>query len=142
MWSELTRKNEDVKESKMEALRHHRMQIVGFDLGVRDIIMDKTAGYKLRVDYTYVGKNVFSGARLFELKATHGVPLEISVPAILNKGKVITWDQFIDQARMNKLWDFQILEMITHAIQDAGMDPDYISGVIARTKLYMLKNPL
>lgn len=127
MYSELTRRNEDVIESKMSEPRKGRMEVVGYNLEVKSL---------------YSGNNVFPGDRLFELKATHGVPLEISVSAILNKGKVIDWIQFIEQARRNKFWDFQILDMITNAIQDAGLDPDYIHGVVERTKLYMLQNPL
>ncbi|UQT03023.1 alanine-tRNA ligase [Serratia phage vB_SmaS-Totoro] len=127
MYSELSRRNEDVIESKMPEPRQKRMKVIG---------------YKMEVTPMYSGNQVFPGDRLFELKATHGVPLEISVAAILNKGKVIDWSQFIEQARRNKFWDFQILDMITNAIQDAGLDPDYITGVVERTKFYMLKNPL
>ncbi|QDB71265.1 alanyl-tRNA synthetase [Serratia phage Moabite] len=127
MYSELSRRNEDVIESKMSEPRQKRMEVVG---------------YKMEVTSMYSGNQVFPGDRLFELKATHGVPLEISVAAILNKGKVIDWGQFIEQARRNKFWDFQILDMITNAVQDAGTDPDYIAGVVERTKFYMLKNPL
>lgn len=87
--------------------------------------------------------NAFPGKRLFELKATHGVPLETSVDLIINDHRrVVDWCGFVDEARKNGWWDFQTLEAITNALGDADVPHALRDGIIPRVKLYMLKNPL
>lgn len=118
-------KSDDIVPFKVVP-RPSRMKVVGSTLTIKDIPSSK----------------LFPGDRLFELKATHGVPLDVSISAILNKGKNISWVPFIDQARKNKMWDFQTIELMTQSLEDAGVDPDYKTGVISRAKLYILNNPI
>ena len=83
---------------------------------------------------------LFSGKTLFELKATHGLPLDITINEVIIVRKMkITWDEYIECARINNWWDFQIIDSIEIALQDSGLEKDMISEIINRTKLYMLK---
>jgi len=83
----------------------------------------------------------FPGSTLFELYATHGLPLSISIDTIINKHKyIIMWDKFIEQARKNDWWDFKTIEYIENGLIDACIDKSYRNGVIERCKLYIMKN--
>ena len=85
-------------------------------------------------------KPVFNGAKLFELKATHGFPLDFALDRIINeKGMSVSWVDFIEAARKNKRWDFQTIEVITHALEDAQVASK--EEIINRAKLYMMKSP-
>jgi hypothetical protein len=85
---------------------------------------------------------IFSGKKLFELKATHGMPLDVAIQEIVDSGARISWGEFVDQARLNKWWDFQILELVETALGMTILDRDYRAEVIARMKLYMYTNKL
>ena len=83
---------------------------------------------------------MFNGAKLFELKATHGFPLDFALDRIINeKGMPVSWVDFIEAARKNKWWDFQTIEVITHALEDAQVASK--EEIINRAKLYMMKSP-
>lgn len=85
----------------------------------------------------------FPGARLFELKATHGLPLDAAIDRIINKHRTaISWDGFLTQARANGWYDFQTMDVITQALEDALIDREMRLGIITRLKLYILKNPM
>lgn len=85
---------------------------------------------------------VFPGARLFELRATHGLPLDIAINEIMVvKGLRIDWPGFIAQARNNQRWDFQIYDLIETGLQDAGVEKSAATEILKRTKLWMLENP-
>ena len=85
--------------------------------------------------------NLFSGSALFELKATHGIPWDITLEHVLSKGYAVNWCEFIDCARKNKWWDFQTLEAITFVLQDVIEDKEVVQAIIDRMKLYILSNP-
>lgn len=83
----------------------------------------------------------FSGAKLFHLKATHGLPLEVAIDMIMNtNGLKIDWPGFIDTARQNDWWDFQIVEAVELALQDGLIEPRLIRGIVTRVKDHILKN--
>jgi ribosomal protein L19 len=46
---------------------------------------------------------------------------------------------FIEAARKNKRWDFQTIEVITHALEDAQVESK--EEIINRAKLYMMRSP-
>lgn len=82
----------------------------------------------------------FSGAKLFELKATHGLPLDVAVDRIVNSEKLsIDWCGFIDQARVQGWYDFQTLDVAEQALTDADVPRDYRDLVILRMKCYILE---
>ena len=87
-------------------------------------------------------QELFRGSMLFNLKASHGLPLAMSIAQIIDDGKLIEWASFINEARKNQWWDFQIIKEVEEAMQDAGLKRDYQQGVLARFRLYMLKNPI
>lgn len=85
---------------------------------------------------------IYSGVKLFNLKATHGVPLDIALSALLDQNIRVNWVEFIDTARRNKWWDFQTLEAITDALEDAGYVRSDIHHITLRVKAYMLANKI
>ena len=88
------------------------------------------------------GKPMFSGRLLFELKATHGVPLDFSLGRIIEDcALAVDWVEFIETARKNKWWDFQTYELLMHAMVDAALPEDFRRAVESRFKTYVVRNP-
>lgn len=85
--------------------------------------------------------HIFPGGRLFQLKATHGVPLEISLENLTSRSMVVDWVGFIKEARLSGWYDFQTLEVIQNALADV-FDRDYQEAITLRLKRYILKNPM
>lgn len=85
---------------------------------------------------------IFCGKKLFELKATHGMPLDVAIQEIVDSGARISWGEFVDQARANMWWDFQILELVETSLGMTILDRDYRAEVVQRMKLYMMAKPL
>lgn len=88
-----------------------------------------------------VKDNVFPGDVLFELKATHGLPLDVAIEQIFNRGIVIDWVGFIEAARKNNWWDFQTYDVILDALRDALCDNELIDGIKLRFQMYVMNNP-
>jgi len=99
---------------------------------------------KVYVNGEYVATTVaYPGAKLFQLKATHGLPLENAVDTILNRAKiVIDWEGFIDEARKNGWYDFQTIENIENALVDADVLKDTREQIIQRCKHYVMADIL
>lgn len=89
------------------------------------------------VGLTDDGKPMFCGRTLFEMKATHGLPLDFALDRIINEeGFVVDWVAFIDAARRNKWWDFQTYEVICHAMEDSMLPKCMQSAIKERIRLY------
>lgn len=85
---------------------------------------------------------LFSGKELFELKDTHGMPLDFSLDIVCNERKMaVDWPSFIEAARAAGWYDFQTLSQITHAMEHAALPSAYREAVIAGFKNYVLQNP-
>jgi alanyl-tRNA synthetase len=85
---------------------------------------------------------IFPGARLFQIKATHGVPLDISLDLLFHRCQLrVDWQGFVDEARRNHWWDFQTLEVIQNALAEV-LDHAEQQAIVLRLKRYMLENPL
>ena len=84
------------------------------------------------VGVTTDGKRVFSGKALFDMKATHGLPLDFALHIIKDAGGVVDWISFIDAARKNKWWDFQTLPVIAQCTSDAGYTQEEQDAIITR----------
>lgn len=81
----------------------------------------------------------FPGDKLFQLKATHGMPLENSLDILINQHRVkIDWCGFIDEARKNGWWDFQTLEAVENALVDATIPRTVVGCILTGIKCYML----
>lgn len=94
------------------------------------------------VGLTDGGTAIFRGDVLFEMKATHGFPLDFALDRIINeKGFVVDWVAFIEAARRNKWWDFQTYEVICHAMEDAMLPKDMQAAIRERFQLYVLAYP-
>lgn len=86
-------------------------------------------------------KKPFPGDKLFQLKATHGVPLENSLDILMNQQSMkIDWVGFVNEARKNEWWDFQIIEVVEQALTDATVDQLHIGHILGRMRYYMLVN--
>jgi len=86
---------------------------------------------------------VFSGEKLFELKATHGLPLDVSLSEIMVKaGHRVNWPEFLETARKNGRWDFQTIPDIEVALMDAEVDRLIASEIVARCKEWVVANPI
>lgn len=110
------------------------------------IIKLKNDGYwynapKEAVGITVDGAWVISGSFVFELRATHGYPLFMSVSAIYDAGMVIDWVDFVECARRNKWWDFRTYAVMLEVLQDSGIPKETQQGIIHRFKLYVVNNP-
>jgi hypothetical protein len=87
---------------------------------------------------------MFSGKKLFELKATHGLPLDVAISKIFDDSLQtrIDWAEFIETARSNGWWDYQTIEVMEIALTDADVRREYRDEVLQRVKMYMLANPI
>jgi alanyl-tRNA synthetase len=84
---------------------------------------------------------LFSGRTAFKMKDEKGMPLDLIVEMVRDRGMAINWVEFIETARKSKWWDFQTIEQMEHALIDAGCDDEYRTAVIQRAKLYILNHP-
>lgn len=88
-------------------------------------------------------RKLFPGETLFNLKATHGLPLDIALGRILITERImISWDGYINEARRNNRWDFQIYEEIATALQDAVIPKGTARAILRRVRTYMMRHPL
>lgn len=77
---------------------------------------------------------IFPGERLFELKATHGLPLEVAVDRLFDSGVRIDWCGFIDCARSNGWYDFQTIRLIEQALDDCLIEKSIRAAISNRSK--------
>lgn len=103
----------------------------------------EVGGEIVKLKYHHGTPKYFSGRTLFELKATHGIPLDISLREICGVcGLTVRWDEFIEAARENKRWDFQTFDELKAALEDTGTFHKYdIEGVLEGFKHYVLQHP-
>lgn len=88
------------------------------------------------------GRNLFPGDRLFQLRATHGLPIGDAIHQIYSTTSGVDWVSFIEEARRNGWYDFQTIEAIENAFLDCDFDKAFALNVIKRMKYWMLANPL
>lgn len=81
----------------------------------------------------------FSGKKVFHYKATHGIPIDQAIAWLIGHGYSIDWVEFIEEARANKWYDFQTIDVIETGLADSGVLPEYREAVVARAKLYIMK---
>lgn len=86
---------------------------------------------------------VFSGHKLFDLKATHGMPLGPAIDRIINvEGLTVTWGDFLAAARSNGWYDFQTIETVESGLGDAGVDRAMRDEILQRFKVLIMRNPI
>ena len=87
-------------------------------------------------------KVMFRGDVLFELKSTHGFPIEVALDRIINEcGMAVDWVAFIEAARRNKWWDFQTYDVIRYGMEDAGLSHAMQTAIKKRFQLYVMAHP-
>ena len=86
-----------------------------------------------------VDNGVLNGAFLFDIKDTHGLPIDMTLDICISKGiKVINWPQFIERARECGWWDFQTYAELQAMLLDIPSKQAILNGF----KNYVLANPL
>lgn len=86
-------------------------------------------------------KQMFRGDVLFDLKCTHGFPLDFALDRIINdEGMAVDWVAFIEAARKNNWWDYQTYEVICHAMEDASIPREMQAEILLRFRLYVMAN--
>lgn len=94
------------------------------------------------VGFTEDFKPLFRGDVLFELKDTHGFPLDFALDRIMSTEKMaVDWVAFIEAARARGWWDFQTYDVISHALVDAQIPRPTSAAILDRFKRYALSNP-
>lgn len=90
-----------------------------------------------------MNSQVFSGHKLFDLKATHGMPLGPAIDRIINaEGLTVTWGDFLSTARSNGWYDFQTIEAVESGLDDAGVDRATRDEILKRFKVLIMRNPI
>jgi hypothetical protein len=84
------------------------------------------------------GLEIYQGKKLFELKATHGLPLDIALDHLFAAGVSIDWTGFIDCARSNGWYDFKIIALIETSLEDCLIDRDTKLAIVERSKAYIM----
>lgn len=86
---------------------------------------------------------IFSGHKLFDLKATHGMPLGPAIDRIINvEGLTVTWGDFLATARSNGWYDFQTIEAVEAGLGDAGVNRAMRDEILQRLKVLIMRNPI
>lgn len=89
------------------------------------------------IEKTWYESQLFPGDQLFELRSTHGLPLEIALDRIITEeGLAVHWLQFVRQARKNLWGDEQTYRVISHALADSGVDREIQRGITSGLRRY------
>ncbi len=75
---------------------------------------------------------------VFRLADTHGIPLEILVQIIDDRGMVVAWDLFVDDARSHGWQDKTIRRKAIAAIAE-NFPRDYLVDFTKRLDIYLAK---
>jgi len=73
---------------------------------------------------------------IFRITDTSGLPLEVILLECRDRGVVVAWDEFIDDARNHGWSDKTIYRKAASAVAEA-FDPEYQNEFIKRLNLYM-----
>lgn len=85
-----------------------------------------------------MNKPIFPGAFLFNLKATHGFPLEMALDMVINdEGLAVSWVDFIEEARLNDWSDAQTYKTISYALSEAGVPGNIREQIESRAQKYI-----
>lgn len=104
--------------------------------------LNRVKGAAASVDAGAEPPGMFQGSRLFQLRATHGLPLGDALSRLVGAGVTISWVSFLTEARTNGWYDFQSLDAIEQAWIDADLDPESLQPIVLRLKLWILANPI
>lgn len=85
---------------------------------------------------------LFPGSELFELRATHGLPLYLAIQGVYDKGLIIEWPSYVEKARENGWWDFKTYEDLQYALPEALVPKEDAEEILYRMRLWILANPL
>ena len=82
-----------------------------------------------------------AGWFLFDLKATHGLPIDFALDKIMEHKATVEWPSFIERARKCGRWDFQTYRELSHALEDSSVGRGARKDILDGFKRYVLANP-
>ena len=82
---------------------------------------------------------MIAGSILFQLKATHGLPLDMALDRVIDAGLSVEWPSFIEEARKNGWPDFQTFDALRYGLQDAFIPQSAKSAVLDGFKRYVMQ---
>lgn len=85
---------------------------------------------------------VFPGDRLFQLSATHGLPLGDALVEIQKATLAVDWTGFIKEARINGWYDFKTVDVVEQALVDCDKHKHAVREIMLRLKCWIMENPL
>ena len=71
------------------------------------------------VELTVDGRPLISGEFVFKLMDTHGVPLELLIDSIYDKGSSVKWEEWILTALEHKWLVYQIMKKIESSLRES-----------------------
>ena len=90
------------------------------------------------IGITTDGLTVFDGAVLFELQATHGLPLSFALDRIINQQNMaVSWLSFLEAARKNGRKDSNTIRDLRYSLEDADVPKDIREGVLSRLERFI-----
>ncbi len=85
----------------------------------------------------------FDGARLFDLKAEHGLPIDFALDRVIAAGvRAVDWPAFIERARACGWWDFQTFRALSEAVRDSDLPRTVQGSILDGFKRYVLLHPI
>lgn len=82
---------------------------------------------------------MFPGSQLFRLKDTHGLPFEMALQLVVDRGLTVEWCSLVDEARSQKWWDFQTYDLVKQALADIGMSRPEQHQILIRLQAYIME---
>ena len=95
------------------------------------------------VELTVDGRPLISGEFVFKLMDTHGVPLEILIDSIYDKGASIKWEEWILAALAHKWLVYQIMKRIEGSLRESfyfAKNEGAIQSILFSTRVVVCQN--
>ena len=90
---------------------------------------------------TLDNKPCVKGEFVFDLKASHGFPLDFALAIIIDqKGYMVSWPGFVQEALKNNWYGYQIYEAIEHALVEAQINKALTQNILSGLREYMWYN--
>lgn len=95
------------------------------------------------IELTVDGRPLISGDFVFTLMDTHGVPLEILIDTIYDRGASIKWQEWILAALAHKWLVYQIMKRIEGSLRESfyfSKNEEAIQSILFSTRVVICKN--
>jgi hypothetical protein len=123
------------KESKFTNMQ----EFLNHSKGVIDLQVVQENFVELTVD----GRPLVSGEFVFKLMDTHGVPLEILIDTIYDRGMSVKWEEWILTALAHKWLVYQIMKRIEGSLRESfyfAKNEDAIQSMLFSARVVICQN--